>query len=186
MRVYVIYALFSFLFISKNSFGSSPPNPYVDKGACPFECCKYKEWLVVNDTALYEKIGGKKQIEVLRKGTKAHALTGEVYVEPNPVEIVFGKGKYAKGEKLYLLTTQGEGFYKAWHQGKIDSIEVIDLFDNSGNPKNCSDPSKECWGRPTKAIREQKRDWWIKFKAPSGKTGWSDKPNNFSENDSCS
>lgn len=22
-----------------------PPKVFVDKGACPFECCKYREWI---------------------------------------------------------------------------------------------------------------------------------------------
>lgn len=178
--------LYFLLFTAVNSFGKGPKNPFVDTGACPFECCKYQKWLVVKDTPIYDKVGGGKQVDILKKGSKIEAVTGEVHIEPNPDEVIFDKGKYTKGEKIFLLTPQGEGFYKIWYQGKIDSIEVLDFFDNSGNPKECIIPSGECWGRPMKSMLEQKRDWWIKFKTSKGKTGWSDKANNFSENDSCS
>src|SRR6476661_2097404 len=29
-----------------------PPMPYIDKGACPFECCTYRQWSVKQPTAV--------------------------------------------------------------------------------------------------------------------------------------
>ena len=31
-----------------------PPRNYEDRGACPFECCTYREWSVEEDTVLYK------------------------------------------------------------------------------------------------------------------------------------
>ncbi len=131
-------------------------------------------------------MSGVRSISVLKKNSYADAIPGEVHVEPNEVEIVFSKGNYLKGEKIYLPTPQGEGFYKVWCKGAIDSIEALDFFDNSGNPQKCPIPSAACWGRPKKSIDEQKRVWWVQFKTSDKKIGWSIFANNFSENDSCS
>lgn len=186
VRLFITFLTLLLSFNANGSSKSSPANPFIDSGACPFECCKYQKWSVDKDTQLFDKVEGKKQVGFLKKGSKLEAITGEVHIEPNPVEIVFDKGNFSKGDALYLLTPQGEGFYKIWHNGKIDSIETLDLFENSGLPKKCISPSKECWGKPKKSILEQKKTWWIKFKTTDGITGWSKESNNFSGNDSCS
>ena len=138
-----------------------------------------------NRHGFIQKCWCKKQIGTLKKKSQVDALTGEVHIEPNQVEIIFNKGKYLKGEKIYLLTTEGEGIYKAWYKGKIESIEALDLFDNSGNPKKCLVPSEKCWGLASLSISDQKKTWWIKVKTPLGKIGWSDQSEHFSGNDSC-
>jgi len=97
--------------ICLSAFGKAPSNPYIDKQACPFECCKYKKWKVINDTILYDKLGGAKSIGFLKKNSYIDAITVEVHVEPNEVEIVFNKGKYLKGDRIYLLTPQSAQFH---------------------------------------------------------------------------
>ena len=39
-----------------------PPNVYIDKGACPFECCTYREWVAHTDVTLLESPNGKKVV----------------------------------------------------------------------------------------------------------------------------
>lgn len=184
-----LFALTFLFLISNNSRANTnavPPNPFIDRGACPFECCKYQKWTVIKETSIFDKIDGKRKVGALKKGSVVEALTGEVHVEPNPVEVVFDKGRFSKGDSLYLLTPQGEGFYKIWHNGKVDSMEVLELFENSGLPKACKSPSISCWGRPRKSMMDQRRVWWVELKPVDGQVGWSNESENFSNNDSCS
>jgi hypothetical protein len=31
---------------------SKPPQPFIDRGACPFECCTYRSWDVTEPTVV--------------------------------------------------------------------------------------------------------------------------------------
>src|SRR6266478_6263107 len=59
-----------------------PPNVYIDKGACPFECCTYREWVAHTDVTLLDSPNGKKVVGRIKRGEKVLALTGEVHSVP--------------------------------------------------------------------------------------------------------
>src|ERR1700737_4566206 len=59
-----------------------PPNVHIDKGACPFECCTYREWVARTDVTLLDIPNGKKVVGQIKKGEKVLALTGEVHSVP--------------------------------------------------------------------------------------------------------
>src|ERR1051325_9997364 len=108
-----------------------PPRNYEDRGACPFECCTYREWSVEADTILY-KSRAKNSPAVFRvkKGERVRGLTG-VVVTLEPGRAVVKKAmtlggtndrpkvRVRAGDVLYLLHYEGEGFYKFWFRGKI-------------------------------------------------------------------
>jgi len=77
-----IFLFLTTLFIvSGLAYGSEPlPKVFVDKGACPFECCTYREWTVSKDTDLFDSVDGKKKVGVAKKGSKVTGVTGEVHI----------------------------------------------------------------------------------------------------------
>jgi hypothetical protein len=67
-------------FMLSLAIGSSsnvvPPSPYIDAGACPFECCVYRDWRTEREVTLFDRPDGKK-IATLNKGEWVKALDGE-------------------------------------------------------------------------------------------------------------
>lgn len=63
--------------ISFASVESSLPSQFIDKGACPFECCTYGNWIAKSDIDIVNIIGDTKPSERVLAGEKIKALTGE-------------------------------------------------------------------------------------------------------------
>ncbi len=61
---------------------AAPPSVYISHGACPFECCTYREWWATAPVTLVDKPGGTQVIATLAKGEHVQARTGEVHVKP--------------------------------------------------------------------------------------------------------
>lgn len=86
-----------------------PPDNYVAKGACPFECCRFGAWTVEKDTDLVAAPGSSQVVGRDSKGSKVTALTGEVHLKPDPV-VVLWDGELPKGSIVFARDYQGEGF----------------------------------------------------------------------------
>jgi dipeptidyl aminopeptidase/acylaminoacyl peptidase len=158
--------------------GPIPPHVYVDEGACPFECCVYRQWVVEQATILFaEKDRTSRMIATLQPFQVVKARTGVVYTRPTKLEVVWDHAPFRKGETVYVLTYQGEGVYKVWHRGQIVSSVVSFPVDPP-----CNSPSPACWGildgRPEST-------WWIQIETPSGQVGWTDQAGNFGNTDAC-
>lgn len=136
--------------------GAEPPKMYVDKGACPFECCTYREWTVTKDTDLFDAVDGKKKVGVAKKGSKVTGVTGEVHTVPL-------KMKDKEGNEFFLLTYQGEGFWKIWKDGSVKPDVEQDWKEDK---------------RPNST-------WWVQIKLKDGTTGWTKEAGNFGNMDSC-
>lgn len=151
---------------------SRPPMPFLDKGACPFECCTYRDWTVDRATTIRSAMSDGSSIAFrLRKGERVKGMTGVVITsQPGQVRVLkqtkIGRFNAKPGDILYLLTYQGEGFHKVWFRGRTSSEETYDtaLF------------------RP---ISEPKAVWWVKVRNSRGKIGWSREPENFGNKDQC-
>jgi len=98
--------------------GSRPPQPFVDKGACPFECCTYRRWDVKTPTIVRSAMMDSAPVAFrLNKGEKVLGVTGVVITtQPGEVRVLkntkVGKRDVKAGETLFLLTNLGEGFHK--------------------------------------------------------------------------
>ena len=140
-----------------------PPNVYIDKGACPFECCTYREWVARTYVTLLDSPNGKKVVGQINKGERVLALTGEVHSVP--VRVIaqqdYPEAKIKAGDTVYILHYEGEGFWKAWHDGTV--VDVEDLSDAG----------------------KQKITWWVKLKTRSGAIGWAIEHHNFGNQDAC-
>jgi hypothetical protein len=177
----LLFGLTILFFLSGNLSAQTLKLPFKDVGACPFECCTYREWTANKDTILYQQMkDGSPLAFKVRKKETVTGITG-VVITTKPgigkalkdvtVEIYEDnsqrqkKIKFRKGELLKLLTYQGEGFYSVWHQGKTYSVNLDD-----GNIKQLSRPISI---------------WWVKIKNKKGQTGWTKLPENFDNMDSC-
>jgi hypothetical protein len=151
---------------------SRPPIPFVDKGACPFECCTYRDWTVDKPTAVRSTMSDRSRIAFrLRKGEKVRGVTGIVVTsQPGEMRVLkrtkIGRFIAKPGDRLYLLTYIGEGFHRVWFKGKISEEETYDET-------------------KFRQIRAPRSVWWVKVRNARGQIGWSREPDNFGNKDQC-
>ena len=160
-----------------------PPAVYVDKGACPFECCTYREWRTEKTTVAYARPDKRsRRIGEFVAGTAVLALTGEVRSIPGQFTIKKPHGSYRPGDVLWVYTPLGEGFYKVWLKGRMFE-ERLDYVSGpfERNFMRCEE-TPECWGTLGKELRVE---WWVKIRMADGVEGWTSQPENFSNKDSC-
>jgi hypothetical protein len=164
--------------------------PYYDWGACPFECCTYKEWETNKPVIAHEKpLSSSKTLFAVPAKQAVTGLTGVVITTKpgvtrilKPVQLGYTKDEKGpmlslkSGEKIYTLHYLGEGYDLFWYKGNTYS-DQCDVSDNSfGNAPFASDVKVE--SRP-------KTIWWVKFKDSKGHVGWSEVNNNFDHMDAC-
>lgn len=166
--------------LSRMPASEKPPDNYVAKGACPFECCRYGNWTVLEDTDLVSSPGSSRVVGRARKGGRVFGLTGEVHLEPEPVVVLAGND-LPKNSIAFILDYIGEGYSHVYTRGKV--VEVLTHWSYA---KYCYHPSESCWGETLLPSKERKEQiWWVKVRLPNGIVGWTDKTNNFGDQDAC-
>lgn len=169
------------LILGGQSFAQSLKLPFKDVGACPFECCTYREWTAIKETVVLKNMSDNSPaLFKIKKGEKIEGVTGTVittkagirealrnayiyYYEENGKRE--SKVKVRKGEWLSVLTYLGEGVYKVWYKGKIYESHL--------------DPPE------FKNISQPKSVWWVKVKNRKNQIGWTRLTENFDNMDSC-
>ncbi len=141
---------------------SAPPVPYVAKGACPFECCTYRDWTALQPITLYNRPDGKTVVGALRKGEVVKALTGEIHSIPvrATAEKDHPEAGIKAGEAFYVLHYVGEGVWSVWRNGRAAELETY-----AGPPP--------------------KTTWWVKVRTRAGVVGWAVSNRNFGNQDAC-
>jgi hypothetical protein len=177
--------------VLQSQASKAPVMPYVDHGACPFECCTYGDW--TSDAALsaagwYEGTEARKTIFRIAKGERITGMTGVVIVrtpgiarvvEPMSLEVYsrrFPKAPretvhFNPGDTIQLFTPQGEGAMSAWFNGRL--LEAIDTGDFKSRANIDQQPTYE---------------WWAKVRNSRGQFGWvriDGKSPTFSGVDAC-
>jgi hypothetical protein len=155
-----------------------PPENYVAKGVCPFECCRYGNWPVLKDTDLVASPESKRVVGKAMKGSRAVGLTGEVHLKPEPV-VVLVDGDLPKDSIAFVLDYVGEGFGHVYTRGRVVEVSL-------GYADYCFRLSESCWGETLLPSSERKGQvWWVKVRLASGVTGWTDKADSFGDKDAC-
>lgn len=171
----VIFLVLAFVIIGNlKSKAEEHPDFYIDKGACPFECCTYRDWEAEETTELFaEPKTDSRRIGSIENGTVVKALTGEVHSKPGKLIVRKNVDLFQKGEILWVYTYLGEGYYKIWRKGHFIEHE-IDF--------NINEPDNDDWGH-FEYTPDSK--WWVIMMAPNGLKGWTNHPENFSNKDAC-
>jgi hypothetical protein len=162
---------------------SKPPAVYVDKGACPFECCTYRMWKTEKTTIAYALPNKhSKRVGTFKTGSRVRALTGEVRTEPSRFIVKKPQGKYKPGDVLWVYTPVGEGFYKIWFKGRMYQEELTYMSGPFERSMPTCEETPDCWGKLDKELRVE---WWVKIKSADGWIGWTNQAENFGNKDAC-
>jgi hypothetical protein len=167
-----------------------PPRNYEDQGACPFECCTYREWSVEADTVLYRSRSERSRAAFrVKKGERVTGLTGVVVtLEPGravatgdvTIRGVDGREvKVKKGDVLYLLHPIGEGFFKAWFRGKLYEVQPESVAEHAARPQSVARLPYLRLSNAPRAV------WWMKVRNKSGQVGWTKQNEHFGDMDAC-
>ncbi len=163
---------------------AEPPASYVDAGVCPFECCTYGSWTAIQDVTVFDQVEDGKPVAKVHPEQPVHALTGDVHIRrPGVVEVrrehesaETGR-RYLPGDKLYVYTYQGEGYYKVWFEQAWLSEEIPFLAGWAGCEEDDS-----CWGE---VLSTPESRWWVRVRLESGLEGWVDDADGFFGKDAC-
>ena len=163
-RFLLLCVLVASVFAAQTTGEQKPPNVYVDKGACPFECCTYREWVARTDVTLLDSPNGKSVVGRIKKGERVLALTGEVHSVPLRIiaQQDYHDAGVKAGDTIYILHYEGEGYYKVWHGGNV--VDVEGFSGEAAQPKST---------------------WWVQLKTRSGAIGWTVEHGNFGNKDAC-
>ena len=160
----------------------SPPAMYIDKGACPFECCTYRAWNATADTVVHAKPDKNAQVVGLVKaGAIVEAITGEVHSRPVAFVVKKPHAEYTPGDVLWVYTYLGEGHFKVWRSGAMHE-EDLGFSPHGGSPGARCENREQCWGE---IKNELKSSWWVKVRSKEGWEGWSNEPEHFGNKDAC-
>lgn len=172
---------------------------YVQRGACPGELCMFGNWGTRRDTTLYDRPFGDRAVGTARIGEVVAVETAIDYLRPLQLTVIhavdygFYDWKIRQsttvrleiGDTLYLLTNEGEGYRKAWLDGRIVSVDASQFMDFTtsvpeGNAyKSCDTPSPKCWWRTEGGEIMIRGKWWVKMALPDGTVGWTSENRNF-------
>ena len=165
---------------------ASPPIPFEDVGACPFEGCVYRDWIANSAVVVStDRRVGAPVAFTLSKGDQVRAITG-IVVTLKPGRVQFRKAvdlwttagtlHVEPGETLYLLTYHGEGATAAWFKGRLyDQVDGSEFFNGlcDVNPGACNGT----------IIEKPQRVWWVRLRSMRGLTGWTKEPEKFDNKD---
>ena len=167
-----------------------PTLPYYDYGACPFECCTYKEWTATKNLKTYKKRTEQSPVSFLiKKGQFVRGLTGVVITTKygvtkilKPIQIGYTPNSKSpelslpSGKTVYTLHYQGEAYDLFWYKGKTYS-DQISVPDNAwGTPPNSQE---------LQIISRPKSEWWVIVQDKDGNIGWTKETDAFDHIDAC-
>jgi|GEM_PF-1756206 len=150
-------------------------------GACPFECCVYRDWVAHGPIpALGEPDAAGTVVDTIRAGTRFQADTGfvritspqlvaverevEAYRQPDDGTGA-GPVRLQPGDTLLVLEYVGEGYYSVRRGGELLSVEQF-WASGQGWP-----PTDRVRGS---TLGEYAAEWWVRVTTPAGRTGWID------------
>ena len=165
-----------------------PPNPYRHEGACPFECCTYRQWKTRSAVRLHESIDSPAIVAEVPAGVSVGGLTGEVRVEPQPYAVLEDNGALKAGDLIFFLDNVGEGCVNYWYHGKLNPDlglnEGLLFYLYDGCQPNTARMKGACSLRKLRPENTFMNDWWGKIRY-QGKEGWVLNTGQFDNVDAC-
>ena len=165
-----------------------PPNPYRHDGACPFECCTYRQWKTRAAVQLRESIDSSKIVAEIPAGASVAGLTGEVRLEPEPYAVLEDNGELKAGSVIFFLDNIGEGNINYWYEGELNPGLGLREGLKSNTYENCaSNPTSMKGNCSLKKMRPERKfmnEWWVKIRF-AGIEGWVLNTGQFDNVDAC-
>lgn len=142
-----------------------PEDALIRRGACPFECCVYRDWTATGAIPVVpDELSTASPIFTIAAGERFRADTGNVHVTSvAPVVVRDSVGdppywSFGVGDTIVVLDYVGEGFYNVWHEGDVKQVPAFWA-------------STEQPGR-AELIGSHETEWWVHVTMPDGRTGW--------------
>jgi len=173
--------------LSSMSKHDLPPSIYRNVGACPFECCTYRQWKTKTAVQLRESIESSNIVAEIPAGVSVLGVTGEVRVEPEPYVVLEDVGRLKTGDIIFFLDNRGEGYVNYWYEGKLNPELGLDegLWLYTDNECSASRSKGACSLRKLKPGRKFRNEWWVRIKPSNGKEGWVLNTGQFDNMDAC-
>jgi hypothetical protein len=148
---------------------SEPRLPVIDYNACPFEGCTFGRWKVTKESTIYSTWQhARTVIGKLEPGEEVTGLTG-VHITLKPDRILVKKPipdlGLGPGDVILRYMFLGEGYANIWYGGSWHR-QFDCTFITEKNDEGCL---RDCSAVVTDV---GVKDWWVKVKTSSGKTGW--------------
>lgn len=166
--------------------------PFVDRGACPFEGCVYRDWKAKRQVVAYETWDSRapvRQVFTVEPGETVTAMTGIVIVTtPGRARMLSARTQQVTSREfpnqlgtitlrpndvVYLLTYHGEGYYTGWFNGALFGLDVSD-FKQPADPRagySACVKTQTCKGE---VLELPTRVWWVQVRKENGAIGWTD------------
>jgi len=133
------------------------------QGACPFECCTYRQWTAEGPIPVVarERATGAAAF-TMPAGQQFQADSGNVWVTGLQLVAVVDSvadrpyWAFGPGDTLVVLDHLGEGHFNVWHDGEVRDVAGFWMF----GPETA-----RVLGRP-------RSEWWVHVTLPDGRTGW--------------
>jgi hypothetical protein len=172
---------------SWSSERSSPAVAFEDVGACPFECCAYREWTATQRTELRSQRSSTASVVAsVQADERVTGVNGVVVTEESgqvrvvkPFEAEAHEGgapvSLDTGDSVTALHYQGEGMWLCSFEGQLLSLFL------PGTPGSFGDNGSEF----LQVDSWPKTKWWVEVRTADGRQGWSDQPEHFAHKDAC-
>jgi hypothetical protein len=165
---------------------AGPPIPFDEDGACPFQCCTYRDWTVDWATDIHADARDDSPVAFhVALNDTVTALTGVVSTTKvgrattsRQVTVGTKRLAVAAGQPIYLLRNVGGGDWKIWVNGVTDE-QYIPSQGYCTADKQASD---EC---ALTVVEQPEIVWWAKVRDALGRDGWTREVDHFGNIDAC-
>jgi|GEM_PF-1299949 len=171
----LIGVLFS-LFPAGTSFSQESLSlPYIEKNACPFECCQFGKWTAQSAMNAFVREDDTSQAAFsIQPGDVLFAETGNLHIEK------FGKllitkpvGQFEKGDILLALHCVHEGNFLLWKGGHFHEVDIFWNYSEGVEDREVSEVLKNPGPRFAGVMLEEpSMTWWVKVRNIHGQSGW--------------
>jgi hypothetical protein len=157
---------------AKSQAMAEPALPSLDRGACPFETCAYRQWTAREVITVYDTWKPeRREIAKLPAGENATGITGVVITDrPGAIRVDrdMPEQNLKRGDILLTYAYRGEGFSAVWFKGRhYDEFDIsfVKRPDGTG-----------CGGAHCAAtyVDLGEKHWWAQVRMKSGAVGWVD------------
>ena len=123
---------------------------YIVHGVCPFECCKYGDWTMVNGGALRkEPDGSADSVGTFAAGATVHTDSGVMVLHPTGVAVIVGDASTSQdgpraGDTVEVISYTGQKVTRVrWNGEELDKTDHVQMLRDPGQRwwVHVSDPS---------------------------------------------